>query len=259
MVLGICLSVALYCTSNEVLTFESLIALGIGGINRRFFIGWHQKEQGGMFRSVFLANVGHAIFGCIYVLYNNVIYCMIFSDEWSRFHTHRKGLRVSESPRGKQRTVYFFLMPFKLAFPIMFFSCAIHTLISQSLFLVDVEAWGSEISEAGIKSTSLIRQPQNDFTTTGFSPLADVALIAMSFVMLAYLVWLCFKKYKSGMPVTSTCSAAISAACHPSSNEEADAYLREMQWGVTETQHGIRHCTFSAKDVLAPDNQTPYQ
>lgn len=247
MILGLCMAVALYTVSNEPFTLDGLMAQGIGGINQRFFIGWHLKEQGGMFRSVCLANLGHAIFGILYVMYNNVFYAMIFSDEWARYGWHRKGLRVSESPRGKQRTVYFFLMPYKIALVIIAFSCFIHTAISQTLFLVDVEAYGSTLTTGGVKSTTFGRQRDADFTTTGFSPLANLFLIAFALMMIAYLVWMSTKKLKSGMPVTSTCSAAIAANCQPGIDEVSDAYLYPIQWGVTHSENGIGHTSFSCR------------
>ncbi|KAF2673576.1 hypothetical protein BT63DRAFT_467104 [Microthyrium microscopicum] len=258
MVLSTCLTVAMFCISNENMTLEGMLAQGIGSINTHFLIGWHNKEQGGMFRSVFLANIGHVICGTLYVVYNNIFYAMIFQDEWSRFARHKKGLRVSESPRGKQRGVYFFLMPYKVAFPIMFFSCAIHTAISQTLFVVDVEAWGNEMTSDGVKSTTFGRLPGNDFTTTAFAPLANLALIVLDLAMIYYICHMSFRKFKSGVPVVSTCSAAISAALHPSPNEPADATLQELQWGVTGTDMGLGHCTFSARQVSAPKEQVPY-
>jgi hypothetical protein len=242
---------------QETISLSNLLHLGIGTINRRYFLGWHRKDANGMMLSVFWANEGHALFGILYIIYNNVFYSMIFQDEWARFQHHRKGLRVSESPRGQQRTVYFFLMPFKLAFPIMGFSCIIHTLISSTVFLVDVEAWGHG-SEEGQKAHFFTRDAQYDFSSTGFSPLADVALLFFSIAMIMFLVVYAMKKYKSGMPVVSTCSAAISAAIHPTHNEEPNAWLQAIQWGVTEPLDGSEHCTFSAREVGTPNERTPY-
>jgi hypothetical protein len=65
-------------------------------------------------------------------------------------------------------------------------------------------------------------------------------------------------KFKSGMPVVSTCSAAISAACHPSYHEEAGAHLMELQWGVTDEMDGVGHCSFSARKITMPDEKIPY-
>jgi hypothetical protein len=242
---------------NESISFQNLVRLGIGTINRRFFISWHRKEQRGLFVSVITANAAHAIFGTVYVLYNNVFYSMIFADEWARYVGHRKGLRVSQSPRGRQRTVYFFLMPYRMAIPIMFFSCCIHTLISQTLFFVDVEAYGHSL-EHGQNMSWYSRQPQYDFSTTGFSPLANVGLIAISLVMIGFMIIMGFRKFKSGMPVTSTCSAAISAAIHPAPYEDEDADAQLLSWGVTDVSEGFGHCTFSAKDVKIPDETTYY-
>jgi hypothetical protein len=257
MVLATCCAASLYCTMYETINVQQLFQLGMGAINRRYFIGWHRKEQIGLFKSVFFANSGHAVFGMLYILYNNLFYCMLFQDEWARYAIHRKGLRVSESPRGRQRTVYFFMMPYKLAIPIMVFSCGIHTCISQTLFLVDVEAWGNSLVN-GQRTIAYERQPQYDFNTTGFSPLANASWIAVSILFISFVIIMSMVRFKSGMPVVSTCSAAISAACHPSPHEEAGAHLMALQWGVTEEANGVGHCTFSAGKVNTPDEKTPY-
>jgi hypothetical protein len=257
MVLTTCLAAALYCTVNENISIQNFFRLGIGAINRRFFIGWHNKELKGMYKSIVIANIGHALMGIMYIVYNNVFYCFIFADEWSRFAGHRKGLRVSQSPRGLQRTVYFFMMPYKMAVPIMGFSCILHYLISQTLFFVDVEAYGHSL-ERGQNMSWYSRQPQYDFSTTGFSPLANVGLLAVSFIMVGYLLFMATNKFKSGMPVASTCSAAISAACHPAPDEDEDVDVLPVQWGVTEVTDGYGHCTFSCKVVKSPDTVTQY-
>ncbi|KAF2399581.1 hypothetical protein EJ06DRAFT_522457 [Trichodelitschia bisporula] len=257
MVLWLCIDGALYCTMSEPLSFVNLIRLGLGAINRNFFIGWHNKETNGMIRSIIIANLGHAIFGCLYILFNNVFYCMIFADEWARFAIHRKGLRVSEAPRGDQRTVYFFMMPHKMAIPIMAFSCAIHSLISQTLFFVDVEAYGHDPSR-GEDMAVYVRQPQFDFSTTGFSPLADLGLIATGIFMIAFMFGMSARKLRSGMPVASTCSAAIAAACQPAADEDPEVHLKPVKWGVTEIVDGVGHCTFSAKEVKEFDESIPY-
>jgi hypothetical protein len=255
-VLGICYDGAVYCFLNESVSLHNLFKLGFGAINRRFFIGWHRKETTGMIKSAVFANGGHMLFGILYILYNNVFYSMIFADEWARYGTHRKGLRVSESPRGSQRTVYFFLMPYRFALPIMVFASAIHMLISQMVFVVDVEAYSPVILASG--RTEYQRQPQFDFNTTGFSPVANLGMILVSVLMLLFGVACCCQRLKSGMPVASTCSAAISAACHPSAKEHEDGPLMEIKWGVTDEADGVGHCTFSAQEVGVPNEKTPY-
>jgi hypothetical protein len=149
------------------------------------------------------------------------------------------------------------MMPYKLAVPIMMFSCAIHTCISQTLFLVDVEAWGNSVVD-GQRTVAYTRRPQDDFNTTGFSPLANLSWIALSIFFISFVVLMGTRKLRSGMPVVSTCSAAISAAIHPSPYEEAGAHLMPIQWGVTDEHDGVGHCTFSARKVKMPDETTPY-
>ena len=63
-----------------------------------------------------------------------------------------------------------------------------------------------------------------------------------------------FRKYKKNMPIVSSCSIAISAACHRRL-EDVDAAKLPLMWGVVETRDdGTGHASFSSKDVepLAP-------
>lgn len=253
MVIALCLNAALFCTVKDAITIPNFFSLGIGSIDRNFFIGWAHRDPKYFVQAVFLANVGHAVFGILYIIYNNVFYAMTFSWEWARYANHRKGLRVSEAPRGSQRTVYFFLMPLKLALPIMLFSACIHTLVSNTLFLVDVETYGRDPT-----TNTFLRTPEFDFTTTGFSPLGNALLIVAGALMISYLLCCSALELKSTMPVTSTCSAAISAACQPDESEPDDFYLRKISWGVTGIKDGIGHCTFSCNPVDKPDEYTPY-
>ena len=56
------------------------------------------------------------------------------------------------------------------------------------------------------------------------------------------------------MPVASTCSATISAACHPPLPEDEEAYMFPVQWGVvSQDAEDVGHCSFTtARDVAAP-------
>ena len=56
------------------------------------------------------------------------------------------------------------------------------------------------------------------------------------------------------MPLVSTCSAAISAACH-APPQDIDAYCLPVQWGVISPEGEIpARCAFTTfKDVRPPD------
>merc|ERR1711939_504500 len=74
MVIALCLNAALFCTVRDVITIPNFFSLGIGQINRNFFIGWAHRDPKYFIQAVFLANVGHAVFGVLYIIYNNVFY-----------------------------------------------------------------------------------------------------------------------------------------------------------------------------------------
>ncbi|ORX96964.1 hypothetical protein BCR34DRAFT_642675, partial [Clohesyomyces aquaticus] len=65
-------------------------------------------------------------------------------------------------------------------------------------------------------------------STCGYSPLAIILTFTLSGVIAAGgVVIRCFQ-YPAGMPIASSCSAAISAACHPPPRD-ADASLSPIQ------------------------------
>lgn len=70
-----------------------------------------------------------------------------------------------------------------------------------------------------------------------------------------------FRTYPSedAMPLASTCSAAISAACHrPEADKEA--HLLPVQWGVEgKDDEGVDHCSFTtSQTVTAPSEGSFY-
>ena len=62
-----------------------------------------------------------------------------------------------------------------------------------------------------------------------------------------------FSKYPKGIPMASTCSAAISAACHRP-KEDKEAHFFPVEWGVVGyNENGVGHCSFTTdKNVTRP-------
>ncbi|BCS26984.1 uncharacterized protein APUU_60032A [Aspergillus puulaauensis] len=87
-----------------------------------------------------IANTPQAIFSVLYFVFNSVFTTMGLSAEWSDYAVHRKGLRVSTTPKGAQRSTYFLSLPSRYGIPVLVLSTLIHWLMSQSLFLVAVHA-----------------------------------------------------------------------------------------------------------------------
>lgn len=81
--------------------------------------------------------------------------------------------------------------------------------------------------------------------------------------MLAILLGLSLRRFKSEMPLAGLCSAAISAACHPP-KDDLNAALGLVKWGETMTspewmmdQSGGAddregHCSFTSFDTERP-------
>lgn len=171
---------------------------------------------------------------------------MVMAKEWSDFAHERKTLRVTV-PEGAQRSTYYLQLPYRYAIPLLGTSMLLHWLTSQAIFLdrrVVEQAWQDEkYEESWTGSVSAV----------GYSPLAVMlCLIVGSFMTLA-LMALGFRKYKPGIPLAGSCSAAISAACH-ALDEKNYATILPLLWGVVEEAEGDRfgHCAFSGGDVSKP-------
>lgn len=72
-----------------------------------------------------------------------------------------------------------------------------------------------------------------EISTCGYSPISIFVALVLGLVMILALVVNGFRKLDPGMPVASSCSAAISAACHLPLGEE-DAALYPLMYGVVE-------------------------
>ncbi|RJE24013.1 hypothetical protein PHISCL_03668 [Aspergillus sclerotialis] len=183
---------------------------------------------------------------------------MTLASEWSRYAFQRKGLRVSSEPRMSQRSTYFLSLPYRYALPLIGTSGILHWLISQSLFLVGIEAYTADLKH----------DPASDLNTCGYSPVAIVCSILVGAAMVASLVGLSFKRFKSGMPVAGSCSLAIAAACYPADGPVDDSrarWLRQnleflpLQWGVISSDGEFGHCSFSCEDVSMPKQGKAYK
>jgi hypothetical protein len=83
--------------------------------------------------------------------------------------------------------------------------------------------------------------------------------IIIGIVLFLALIALGMRRYSGEMPLASTCSAAISALCHPP-KEDGEASLFPVMWGeVSQDEKGVGHCSFTtAADVKKPDTDHLY-
>ena len=226
--------------------------------NGLFFIYWRPGLDGSWIGNTIMANIPQPIFSFIYYTYNGLFTTMLLVDEWSHFARQRKGLRVSDTPRGSQRSTYFLSLPYRFGLPLLAVSGLLHWLVSQSLFFVSVKAYDYDSNPNSTATPTRIRQHKQDFVITGYSPIAILTVIIVGALIVFVAIATSLQRFKSGIPMAGSCSAAISAACHPNRTEDEHASTLPLQWGVTAINDGFGHCTFSSKEVDRPDEYTRY-
>jgi hypothetical protein len=178
--------------------------------------------------------------------YNSLLTGMLLGKEWNDYAYERKTLRV-HSPTGKQRSTYYLQLPYRYGIPLLIAATLLHWLTSQAIFLdrriVRQVWWGDPYNNNSVGSVS----------TVGYSPMATIFCLGVGIIMLAALIVIGLRRYKSAMPLAGSCSAAISAACH-SPPSDADASFLPLKWGVIEVgdASGVGHCSFSSRDVSEP-------
>ena len=171
---------------------------------------------------------------------------MLLAEEWSAYATKRRFLRVT-SPTGGQRSTYRLQLPYRYGIPLLVGSSVLHWLVSQSIFLARINVVDS--AEAEVYWVGL--------STCGYSPMAMIFVIILGSIVVLLGICFGFRKSRGGMPLAGSCSAAISAACHPP-EADVNASLKRVMWGVVAEDsfqyegESVGHCSFTSSKVEAP-------
>ena len=214
---------------------------------------------------VLLANSPQLVYSMLYFLSNGLLTNMLLAAEYNNYATQRKSLRVSW-PKGQQRWTYYISLPYRYGIPLIIISIVMHWLLSQSLFLVIINALDVHGNRAKYGSE----------TACSFSLKAMFLTILIGTTAMVILIGLGLRRLRSDMPVASSCSAAISAACHPPPGD-TDASLKSVQWGeIIKTQAQSKgtgdlsvdrkpsadadypHCSFTSQEVMKPSRDNCY-
>ena len=100
-----------------------------------------------------------------------------------------------------------------------------HWLVSQPIFLVVIEAYTVDV----VPNTS---EGAVNLRTCGYSPIAILTTIIFGTIVLALGIANGFRRFKkTGIPLATSCSAAISAACHPLPGND-QASKKAIMWGA---------------------------
>ena len=228
-----------------------LWSLGFGAVTAESIItAWslptQQYNKDALLLMVLISNSPQLILSFLYLTYNGLFTSMLLAKEWSGFAHHRKTLRIT-SPEGQQRSTYWLQIPYRYSIPLSITSSLLHWLLSQSIFLARVTA----VDPTGVEDTS------ESISTCGYSSIAIIFVIGFGSILPLIAIAHGFRRYPNGMPFAASCSAAISAACHPPEGD-TDVASKPLQWGVTgevvETNTGeiVGHCSFTSFEVTAP-------
>lgn len=196
--------------------------------------------------NILLANLAQLIISFLFLAYNSILTAMLMAKEWSEFAKNRKYLRVT-SPVGNQKATYWLSLPYRYAVSLLLSSMLLHWLTSQAIFLdrriVEQVWWNEPYTDNDVGSVS----------TVGYSPFAVILCLLLGVLMLFALFAIGFRRYKPGLPLAASCSAAISAACHLPAGEK-DSSTLPLQWGVRagESWDAVGHCSFSSREVTMP-------
>jgi hypothetical protein len=227
-------------------SFSALLHNGIGAIEPWLIMYMGTRDNAsGLIEATMMANVAQVALSLVYFTYNSVFTRMYAALEYSGYGRRRKGLRVSTKPQGAQRCTHFLELPYRVALPLMAISGLLHWLVSQSIFFVDIDKWAYQGSDSELRYSG-------SQLSCGYSPLAIVVVLVVVVFMILFAVWTGSRKLHSDIPVASSCSAAISAACHPSLAELkiGGAAFKELRWGVIHDRGGIGNCSFTSAGVL---------
>ena len=193
--------------------------------------------------SAVIANTPQVLLSCFYLLYNSMLTAMALTAELTSYGGQRKPLRVSKR-RGVQRSTYWLSLPYRFAIPLISSMAVLHWLMSESIFLVQITSYdphGVIDVDSGIygkcdplRSRLLPKVSYADLRRIGigWSPTALLATLIVGITLFLALLGLSVRKYPAQMPIMSSNSFAISAACHRAENEDVDMVLLPLQYGV---------------------------
>ncbi|KAF4628620.1 hypothetical protein G7Y89_g9538 [Cudoniella acicularis] len=208
----------------------SLWNLGFGEVNQNAMVIYGgYGGNGDAVTMAVLANIPQVFLALVYLQYMGIVTSMFLAADWSVFAFKPQTLMVS-TPSGKQRGTWLLGAPLAWGIPLLALQTLLHWFLSQSIFMVQTAVYD--------KDGKPLVYDTNDFndyshvSNCGYSPIAIIFSVVATAILLLSAVIFMFRRFPAGSPpVVSTCSAAISASCHPMVRDEEMRY-KELRWGV---------------------------
>lgn len=202
-----------------------------------------------------LACLPQLLLAILYMVTNAHLTTYYLSHELSLFAMGPRPLRVSCDARGVQVTSLYMTLPRPISWILLALFAAMGFVLSQAVY-PDV-ARGTSFA---------VTADQEQILAVGFSTQALVALLALLGALMMLVLGLGFRSapgsalvngQEKGNPLAlrgGSCSAALSAKCHPAA-AEYEPWTQELTWGVVADGLGLQDscCGFSALSVGAVD------
>ncbi|KAL2120318.1 hypothetical protein VTJ04DRAFT_4344 [Mycothermus thermophilus] len=238
-----------YAQIRGVIDSSIIFSLGLGAVSGKTFVNFSnphyltQQESveassssATLLRNVVIANAPQIFASMIYFTYNSLVTSLSLAAEWGRFAVKRKAPRIAGTvPVGQQRGSYFLQLPFRYSIPLIVTSGVLHWLLSQTLFVVLIEVYRQWLELDPRTGEPYVAPAVRvfDVSKLGWSPIGAVIVMVLGAAMVVVLIGAACWPLRSNMPVAGSCSAAISAACHPPEPRDPDAWMKPLMWGET--------------------------
>ncbi|KAJ5808458.1 hypothetical protein N7474_009727 [Penicillium riverlandense] len=196
--------------------------------------------------SLVVANTPQLVLTLSYYFYNGVLTNMLAAAEYSSYAVHRRPLRVTFPVRNSgQRSTHWLSIPHTYSIPVVLAYMLLHWMVSQSLYYEQTVPYDlSDRPDRRLEISSL-----------GYAPLPIFLALLIAAIMLCVLMGIGCRRVRSQMPLASSNSGAISAACHPPKGEAlGTAVVGPVSWGVGVQWEGREtgHCSFSSLKTEQP-------
>ncbi|PVH78040.1 hypothetical protein DL98DRAFT_636459 [Cadophora sp. DSE1049] len=227
---------------------KSLWKLGFGRVSQNTMVIY--GGGGNADSTAIIANLPQVILALVSFVFMSIMSSLFLAADWSTFAFCPRTLLVS-SPVGKQRGTWLLGAPLGWGAAFLALQTLLHWLLSQSIFVVQINIFnkdGTPVPESASQDESRGRYAH--LSNCGYSPIAIVFSIIAAVVLLLLAVIFYFRRFPAGSPpVVSTCSAAISAACHPLSMNEEWMYGK-FRWGADGgVMNGVGHCSIVSDEI----------
>jgi hypothetical protein len=180
--------------------------------------------------------------------YMGIMTSMFLAQDWSRFAFKGQTLMVS-TPSGNQLGTWLLGAPLSWGITLLALQTLLHWFVSQSLFMVQTTVYDKE-------GKPLVYNADGDsfgytkFSNCGYFSITIIFSVVAAGVLLLSAIIFMFRWFgPCALLVVGTCSAAISAACHPMARDE-DMVFKELRWGASgRFPSGVGHCSLVTEEV----------